>query len=300
MKQSSGLAATLAVFTAGALWGIISIFVRHLQAAGLSSLQVAFCRAFVSFIILGVVLFFADRESLKVKPKDLWIFFGSGCISLTLFNICYFTTIQKSQVSIAVMLLYTSPIFVMLMSRIFFRESLTGRKLLAVAMTFAGCVLVSGVTEGKLVLPLGALIVGVGAGLFYALYSIFGRVALEKYSPQTLTLYTFLFATIGSLPLAKPAGLVDSFTAHPSAILWAVGIGIVCTIIPYLCYSWGLARMEAGKAAVLVTVEPLVGSLVGIFFYGEAHGLLKIIGMALILGASIVLNLPDNKERNDL
>jgi len=195
------------------------------------------------------------------------------------------------------MLLYTSPIFVMVMSRLFFKEALTGRKLLALVMTFTGCVLVSGALTGHLALPAKVLVIGIGAGLFYALYSIFGRLALEAgYGPKTLTLYTFLFASVLPIWVCRPAEMFRTFAATPSAILWAIGIGIVSTIIPYLCYSFGLAHMEAGKAAVLVTVEPLVGALVGIFLYGEAHGPIKILGMALILGASVVLNLPEKTK----
>ena len=198
--------------------------------------------------------------------------------------------VAMSQVSVAVMLLYTSPVFVTLLSAVIFHERMTRRKWLALVCTVTGCVLVAGVFQGHLAVPLPALALGLASGFLYALYSIFGRFALSRYDPLTVTFYTFTFATAAMLPLGHPGYIFEVLMGDPSLWLWVAGIAIVCSVLPYFLYTVGLQYMESGKAAIMATIEPFVGSAVGIFFFAEPHGPLKLIGMALILGSVIILN----------
>ena len=136
--------ATAAVLGAGSLWGVISIFVRNLNAMGLTAIQISFLRAMGGAAVMVLFLALTRRDLLKIKLRHIWYFVGTGIISLALFNLCYFTVIELSQASIAVVLLYTSPIFIMVISAIVFKEKITWNKLLALAMVFVGCVLVAG------------------------------------------------------------------------------------------------------------------------------------------------------------
>ena len=151
------------VLSAGTLWGIMGIFVRKLGTYGFSSLQIACLRILFGaaqfLLITGVI----DRNLLKIQMRDVGLFLGMGLISLLMFTVCYFTTISLPSLSVAAILLYTSPIWVMLMSAVFFREKITRRKLLCAAMAFGGCVLVSGIgpAAGALVLCNPAQIAGI-------------------------------------------------------------------------------------------------------------------------------------------
>lgn len=196
---------------------------------------------------------------MKIRLRDLWYFIGTGIISLALFNWCYFTTIELSQASIAVVLLYTSPIFIMVLSAIFFRERINRRKVMALVMTFLGCVLVAGLLGGTYTLTPKVLLLGLGSGLFYGLYSIFGSVALRRYDTLTVTAYTFLFASLGTLPMCGVGSMVEKLAAQPVGILWYLGISVLCTVAPYLLYTWGLSRMSNGQAAILATIGTVGG-----------------------------------------
>ena len=277
--------ATACVLAAGALWGCISLFVRQLDAAGLSVMDIACVRMLVGALGMLAVVLVVDRNLLRIRLRDIWMFIGTGVISVTLFNVCYFTCMTISEASIAVVLLYTSPIFVMLMSALFFKERVTGRKVAAIALTFLGCVLVSGLLGGAMRLTPFALLVGIASGFFYATYSIFGRVALSRYEPLTITFYTFLMGAIAGLVLCDVGAVASVTRADPVLIAWYIGLGVVCTILPYLLYTQGLKHLEPGRAAVLATVEPLVGSVLGIFAYGESAGPQKLLGIVLILTA---------------
>lgn len=282
--------ATICVLFAGALWGCISLFVRHLNTAGLNAMDISGVRMVVGVLGMLAVVLVVDRRLLRIRLRDIWLFVGTGVVSLTLFNVCYFTCMNISEASIAVVLLYTSPIFVMLMSAVFFKERITGRKVIALVMTFSGCALVAGILGGAVQLSPQALATGIASGFFYATYSIFGRKALERYDTLTVTFYTFASGALASLALGNPVATISTAAADPSLLAWFLGLGVLCTILPYLLYTTGLKYLETSKAAIFATVEPLVGGLLGIFAYGESAGPLKIIGMTLILGAVVLAN----------
>lgn len=289
IKRNSG--AFLAVF-AGVCWGIISVFVRQLNIAGFDSFRIISYRAIISALMLFIYMFFRDREMLKIHFKDIWVFLGSGILSLTFFSYCYFTSIIKSGAAIAVVLLYTSPIFVLGIGFVFFKEKMTARKLIAVVLTFAGCALVSGLmSSGGIANSLGfdGLLLGLGAGFGYALYSLFAGIALRKgYSSITISFYTFLFSGIALMFIKGPQNIFKP-QDFKSAV-WLLGVSFICTVVPYLSYTAGMQRIEVSKAAVFVTVEPLVGALLGILAYGESAGPAKLIGIALILVSVVLLS----------
>lgn len=279
----------ISTILAGVLWGIISIFLKTLTSLGLSSLQIMMLRGIVSAFIIFVFLFTKNKNLLKISIKDLWMFFGTGVISLTFFSICYFYTILQIGASIAVILLYTSPIFVLLFSLFLFKEKLSVIKVIALIMTFAGCFFVTGIFGESGSLTLRGFFIGICAGLGYALYSIFSRYALEKYDSLTVTFYTFVFSGISLLPFVHIEQLPNIFVNSPHAVLLVIGISLFCTVLPYIFYTYGLTGLETGKAAILVTVEPLVGTLVGIFLWKEDISVLKICGIILIFTAVILL-----------
>ena len=278
------------ILTAAALWGCIGVFLKLLTAAGLSSMEGVAVRSLVSAVLYGLFLALTDRSALRIRPRHWYYFFGTGVCSLVFFNWCYFSAISRSSMSVAAVLLYTSPVFVALMSALFFRERITVWKLAALVLTFAGCVLVTGLFPlGQQRVSPSTILLGLGAGFGYALYSIFSKLALKRYSPSTITFYTFLFSALGSLPLSR-LWEDASLLLDPRAILGGLGIGVLCCILPYLLYTEGLRWAEPGKAAILATVEPFVAALIGIFAFHEAVTPYKLLGMAAIFGAILILN----------
>lgn len=281
----------LLTIIAGVLWGCISIFLKTLTAAGLTSLQVMMLRGVLSSLLLLVFLLIKDKSLLKIHLKDLWMFIGTGIISLTFFSLCYFKSILEIGTSVAVILLYTSPIFILIMSLFLFGEKINLLKVIALVMTFAGCILVAGVggLGGGSAITVKGFGIGLCAGFGYALYSIFSRYALRKYNSWTVTFYTFVFSGLSLIPFVH----VEQLPSIMSEKVWVfvLGIAIFCTVLPYICYTFGLSGLETGTAAILVTVEPLVGTLIGFFVWGEEVSVSKVVGIVLIFAAVIALGL---------
>lgn len=278
--------APLLVLTAGVLWGCMGIYVRVMNAAGLFTMNIVFLRALVTSIMLGILFLIFDRSMLKIRLKDFWCFIGTGLLSIVFFNFCYFKAITVTSLAVACILMYTAPIIVMVLSFFLFKEKFTGRKVIALVMTFAGCVLVTGVlTDSGNVTPRGILL-GLGAGLGYALYSIFSKFALERgYHSLTINFYTFLVAAVGSLFLSTPGEALRISLVDPKTGLVCLMLGVFGTVIPYLTYTLGLKYMDNGRASILASIEPVAATLIGVFLYGETLTGSGLAGAVIVLVA---------------
>ncbi|MDY3015371.1 MAG: EamA family transporter [Evtepia sp.] len=277
------------IMAAGALWGCIGLFNRSLSAMGISSSSIVLLRNTGACVLLGLLFLLKDRSIFQIRVRHLPFFFGTGVVSLLFFTLCYFRSQQLSSLSVAGILLYTSPTFVVVLSALVFKDPFTKRKLCALLIAFLGCTFVTGIWGGELSLSLQGLLLGLGSGFFYATYSIFGRIALAHYPPFTVTFYTFLFAGVGALFFLDREDM-----ATASSSLWSVflvlGLIIISTILPYLLYTKGLNDLgDSGKAAILASVEPVVASIVGILAFGEPMGLGVILGLVCILISVYIL-----------
>ena len=285
--------ATILVILAGVSWGLLGVFLRHITATGLSPADACALRSLSATLILGMALAVWRSSLLRIRWQDIWCFVGGGCVSILLFNYCYFLTLQRTSIGVAVILLYTSPIFIAILARILFREPFTRQKFLALLLMLIGCALVSGIADGKPTLTLTGLATGLSSGLCYGLYTIFGRYAQKRgYSTATITFWNFLCSAIASFVLPHWGTVAHTFMQQPMLWLWVLALVVISTILPYCCYTAGLARMEASRAAVLVAVEPLVATLAGILFYDERLSLAVIVGIILVLMAILVLQMP--------
>lgn len=283
------------IIAAGALWGILSIFVKSLSAAGLTSLEIVEVRAFFASAALLLLCSLRDPKLLKIRLRDLPLFLGTGIVSIVLFNTCYFTTIQLSGVSTAALLLYTAPAMVMLLSIPILGEKFSKTKAAALLLTVIGLVFITGILTSKEQMSALALLIGLGSGFGYAMYSIFGKFLVGKYHPLTITTYTFVVACLGLLPFMNPRHIINGLSA-PRNLFDGIATGILCTVLPFLCYTKGLQKTEAGKASVLATVEPLVATLVGCLIFHEEITAGKILGIVFLFAAIFVLNRKDSTE----
>ena len=286
------------IILAGCFWGSMGIFVRKLTTYGFTSIQVVAIRITLAALIFSLFLLIKDRAGFKISPKDIPLFLGLGLGSILFFTICYFAAITIMPLSTAAILLYTSPFWIMLMSVLFFREKLNAVKIIALIMAFGGCVLVSGISgEG---ITFVGLLLGLGSGIGYGLYSILGTIALKRYSPYTVTTYTFIIAAIGSWFICRPKDMFSKFASAPN-LAWLIFFcfltALITAVFPFLFYTLGLHMVEASKAGILATVEPMVATIIGIVFFSEQLTIFSGLGILLILVAVIILNLKKNDTK---
>ena len=290
----------LLILTAGILWGVIGIFVRHYGDKGLDSMQIAGLRLTLSAVMFSLFVLIFDKKLFKIKLKDIRIFLGSGILSVGVFTICYFKSIALSSLSVASVLLYTAPVFVMLFSLIFFKETLSVSKIIALIAAVLGCAMTVGVIGGELSVTLTGFLFGLSSGVCYALYSIFSRFALDRgYSPLTVTLYTFILASVSVLCVSDPVPVVQVMTESVGSFFYSLLFALVSCVLPYLCYTLGLKHIRSTTASIIATVEPVVATVVGaVVFFEPVAVPFGYIGIALVVGSVVLINV-DFKRTKD-
>ncbi len=284
----------IAIVVAASFWGVIGVFSRELVDRGLTSIQVTEVRCIVTAISLAVVLAIYDRNLLKIDIKDIWMFFGTGVIGIISFNVLYFEAAEIVSLSMTSVLLYTAPFFVVILSTIFFKEALTKQKGISLILAFLGCLLISNIVGSEF--NAKGFLLGLGSGIGYALYTIFGKIALRKYHAFTLTFYTFAVAGICLIPFSDLPYMLDVSMNVEGAMMWMLALGILITTLPYFLYNFGLHRMDAGVASVMAFIEPMVATIAGFLIYNESPTMANFIGIGLILSAVIILNLQFNDD----
>lgn len=279
------------IIAAAVFWGNMGVFAKALQALGLSSPQIALLRALTSFLFITVLIACTDRGLFKIKLRDTRLFLGTGIISYFLFNSCYFTAVREIGVAVSSALLATSPVFVTIMSCILFGEKMTVKKTICLLFAVCGCIFVSRVVSGNTEsISLFGVVIGITAGFAYALYSVFSTYALRKYKPLTVTFYTFLFGTIASFIVGNPM-MAFTKVANVTGIFWTLALGVFAGALPYFLYTLGLKQVEASRAAVIGTIEPVVASFLGIVLFREHVDIFIVLGICLIIAASAIVNM---------
>ncbi|WP_077325875.1 DMT family transporter [Virgibacillus siamensis] len=282
--------AIIYIILGAALWGTIGWYVKHLYAFGFTPMEVVTLRVWTAAIILVIYLWITSPAKLRLDSwKDIKYYIGTGIFSIIFFNYCMFTAINLSTIPVATALLYTGPAFVTVFSFFFFKEPLSKVKLIALCVTLFGTALVVGVIPlNPEILQLTSLVFGTGSGIGYALYSIFSKLALKKYSSLSITTFTFIVAAMSLIPFF-PYKEKAEMLLNPEVLFYAFGLGFLPTAVAYIIYTFGLNRTEASKASILTTIEPVVAALIGIFIFGEPFSVTQMMGMACIISAVILI-----------
>lgn len=289
METQQGLRVYLMTIAGAVCWGLIGLFIAPLYARGFTAWDVVAIRGIFSFIFLLLVMVLFFRDQLRTRLKDHLFFASAGIFSLALFNYFYFEVFSQSSLSLAVTLLYTGPLFVTILSRIFFKEPLTIRKGWALAFAITGCAFVVGLLPlGSQSIPGKTLFMGILSGFCYALYSIFTKPVTKRYSALTITTYTFFYTSIFMLLTSDIFGKVDKFQ-YADVWISALLLALVSTVAAYVLYTFGLKYLEAGKASILATIEPIVAVLMGVLFlHDQLHGW-QVLGIVLVLYSAILV-----------
>jgi drug/metabolite transporter, DME family len=246
--------------------------------------------------LAGFALFLLPRllrspASLRLDARGLAFFAAYGVFGYALFTLVFFASLQRSPVSVAVALLYTAPAFVLLMSALLWREHVGRVRAMALGLVLGGVLLVTGAAgallRGTATLSPMALVLGIGAGATYALYTMFSKVATERWGPAPSLFWSFAFATLAFAIAAPPW---RPFVAAPQHAMALVALGIVPTLVPYALYLRGLRELRASTAAMLASVEPVVAAALAALLLHERLSAAQALGMVLVVAAAVLLS----------
>lgn len=288
--------AFLYIIIAGILWGTSGLFVNFLAPFGFTSLQMVAVRGIVSAICIAVYVFFHNNQLFCITKKELFLFVCSG---LGLFGTAsfYYTSIQASSVSTAVVLMYTAPVIVMAYSVAFLGEKFTRLKGISVACMLIGCGLVSGLIGG-LKFSVWGVVSGLLSGISYSAYNIFTKIQMRKKSnPLSASMYCFIFMSLIALCASNPQEIPALVSQNPFEILPVLlGLGVGTALFPYVLYTLALKELPVGTASALGIIEPMSATVFSVVLLGEPLDLPSLLGIILILGAVLLLSKSEDTD----
>lgn len=219
---------------------------------------------------------------MRLKVRDLPMVVLFAITGVTLFYGTYQMAIRGGGAALASVLLYTAPAWVVLIARFAFGELLTRSKITALSLTLIGVVCVAG-GGGSIQLTWSALFFGLAAGFCYSLYYIFGKYFSTRYSSPNLFFYLLPIGAVTLLPWVE--------FSSKSATAWGAlaCIAVLSTYGAYYCYYIGVKHLEASRAAITATLEPVMAAVVAFFWWGETFGIAGYVGSALILLAVMLM-----------
>ncbi len=278
----------LAVLLATAAWGTSGIFVKFVaQSVEITALALAFWRDLFTFAVLftGVRLFRPDW--LRVQRAHLRWLIGLGA-SLGTFHIFWNLGVMVNGAAVATVQQAAMPAIVAIVARIIWKEQLAWRKILAIVLTFAGTVLVSGLDVlGQTKLTTVGLLIGLGMPLFYAGWNLFGKKAREFYNPITSLTYGFGFAALMLLPLQLFTP--QPWPVPPAGWLSFAGLIFVATILSFSSYTFALGRLPASVASILAMAEIPIVAVYAYFLLDEQLTSSQVVGAMLVVAGVLLL-----------
>ncbi|MBR3375333.1 MAG: EamA family transporter, partial [Firmicutes bacterium] len=288
---------------AGILWGSIGFFVRKLNGLGVDTELTAFMRIFCAWIILIPLLMGmslkSGRNYFKISKKGLLQCFIMGLVTQAFFNLSYSGCINSVGVAMGSVLLYTAPIFVSILSRLLFKEEINARKGISLVINLLGCFIM--VTGGDLsVLKVSGIgiLLGIGAGFFYAMVTILGKFTSDEVDPFTMVFYNFLFGWISLALISNP---IPKIAAVSDLHFWllAFGYGLIPTVGSYLFYMNGISHdVELSRVPIIASVEPIIATIIGLLVFGENITLVNALGLVIVLFSIVLMN-SGRKEKAD-
>ena len=294
----SPLAGAGLVTLAALCFGTLGPVTRFADEAGVGPLAIVAWRAGIGgilmLLLLGLLRGTAGRRVLSVRAlptRDRW-FVAAGSIANLVLNLAMFIAFVRIEIGLALLVFYSYPAFVAVASVIWFGERLDAVRWGALGLSMLGLVLTlagSGDIGSLDGLGIGLSLMAAGAQAFYVLAA---RHGFARIPPIEAAATTMTGASLGYVVIAVftgGAGGLLAPLASSEALIPVALAGTIGAAIPTLAFITGIRILGAPRAAILATLEPVVGVALAALLLAEQPALLQLFGGALILVAAVLL-----------
>lgn len=298
MKEKIGY---VYILMAGIFWSTLGFIVSKISSYNFSSEEIVFFRMLGGFIIITIYGKLTMPTMFKITKKGILYVIGIGVVCQWIFNISYMNSICMVGASMAAVLLYVSPLFVAIFSRIFYKEKINTIKLISLAFCVVGAFLA--VTGGSVEienLNLLGIFAGIMSAITYAMLPIFNKNALKEMDNITMTSYSFLIAAVLICFRINPVETISKIDSI-SVFLYILSIGIVPSAMAYIAYSSGIAKnVELSIAGVVASVELVFSVIIGWTLLGEDFSAVKLIGLLFMIASTFIAVKAIEPVENDM
>ncbi|MGQ9588049.1 MAG: DMT family transporter [Thermoplasmata archaeon] len=282
---------------AAIMWATSGIFTILALQEGATWLEVTVFNVIFAALILTPLIAILDPKSLRLKKEDFVPFLAYAVVTGTFFLIAWFWCVERTGVTTAVILLYGYPSIVTVASIFTLGEKLDRQKMAALPLTFVGAVLVAGGANIEEGLTFDLLGVGLGAyaAASAAVYYLWGKKFLDKYSPNTVVLYLTLLTIPGLVIIANPFELVET-SLSLDAWLYILAVGFFPSTLGFLFSLIALEHIEASRGSIVASIEPVAAAIMAVVILSEKLNEIRAIGVALVFIGVLMLRLTRNKK----
>ena len=269
-------------------------------------LMLAQARTTIALLVLAPILLLKNRSALRVRGSHLVQFFPLGILGLAASNYFYYLAIERTSVATAIVLQYVAPVWVLLYMVARKLQRATAQRVLGVALAVMGCALAVGVLSGRASFPWlglsGAHFSTIGvlaaelAAVSFAFYNIYAQHLLQTYPRWTVLVYALFWAAAFWIVVNPPWKIAAQ---HYSGGQWMflTLFSMTSMLVPFSFYFAGLQHLDPTQAVVTSCLEPVFAILLTAVLLGEWVSPIQVLGMLIVLGATVLVQRPDRAHR---
>jgi len=269
------------------LWAVATNVISSLFVAGVNPFELALSGTVIATFCLAVVHSFMIKPEAKAMNRQQFIL---GLLFAGLIGVNYLA-LARLPVAVAILLLFTSPIMLELWTALTTRRMPSRTVLVAMLLLIVGVVMVSKVLESNLSQFDGfGILIGLSSAVFFTAYNLQGERVGRSDEPLGVMLKTFAIASLFWLAYQITQG-VPVTLLKPENVWKVIFIGIAGNLLPYSLFFWGIQRIQAERAVVIATLEPVIASALAWLWFGQKLTFVQLIGGILIILAVTMLQL---------
>ena len=260
----------------------------------ISAWRLAQVRSISTFIILAAYITWRAPKTLRITKREVPRLAALGIIGIAAVNGAYFLAISRMHVSIALLIEFTAPVWIVLYLRYVRKKHVPNEMWTALFLALLGLAFVAQVWKGLTLDGIGVL-AALGAAFALAFFFLAGEVITSQRDVQSVTMWGFGFAALGwsllmpiwtfpfdvftvSIPLE---GALDGYSAPGWVlILYVVLIG---TVLPYLLTLNGLRNLSASTTSAFGMLEPIFAGAVAWFWFSESWTVIQLLGGVIVI-----------------
>lgn len=291
MKKNQKSVGYLFMFLSAFCFSLTGIISSFLFKNGIKTYDLIIMQSIAQILIIGTYYSFNKFKELKVSIEDIKIIGLQGLFASAPAAVFYYIAIQRTNVSIACLLLFISPIFVTLYYVLFEKQQINSSKIIAVITTFIGSILVLNINPNNFTdVDIIGIFAGILSSISYAFYNIYADKKLKNYPSGTILFYCMIvvFVCISIIN-------IDFYTRldqmNFKLLRYSIPLSSITSILPVVFSYSGIKKIGAQTASIIATSEVPFTLILSFFILNDRLNILQIFGSILVIGAILSLAL---------
>lgn len=282
------------ILAAAVLWGTTGT-AQAFAPPGAQPIAVGAIRLAVGGLILLLLALFRSRFKLAWRLPHRPLLFAAGGVAA--YQLCFFGGVARAGVAIGTLVgIGSAPILAGFLGWVVQGDKPNRRWTLATSLAVVGCVLLVGAGGSDVAIDIPGIILAIGAGAMYAIYTLASKDLLQRgFPPDTVVAIVFSLGALMLLPLLFVTD--HGWLAEPSGLAVAVHLGVVATAVAYVLFARGLITVPVATAVTLSLAEPLTAATLGVFILGETLTPVAMMGVGLLFTGLAVLSVKPGRSK---